>query len=377
MKMKILVLNYEFPPVGGGGGKVAEDICRKLTQKGHLVRVQTSYARGLMKNEKRDGYQIFRSFSFRRRRDRCSVLEMAAFILTNFFPALKHVVLWKPDIIHVHFAVPTGVLSYFINLLTGIPYVLTAHLGDVPGGVPEQTDTIFKFIKPFTNLIWKRASVVTAVSDFTRKLALVSYDVDVQTIYNGIDLNLCNQSPIKLQKPVRLIYAGRFNPQKNLLFLIELLNRVKDLEWRLDMPGNGPLMPLIQQEIKIKHLEDRINLHGWIDSGEVNSLLSHSDILVLPSLTEGLPVVGINAIGHGLAILGSDTGGIRDLVPKNKNGWLCPVNDFEAFEQAFRYMVSSSGELMRMKRASRELSQKFDLTKIIEQYETIFKKVIT
>ena len=89
--MKILVLNYEFPPVGGGGGKVAEDICRMLAQKGHQVRVQTSHVKGLPKHEQRDGYDVFRSFSFRRHLDHCSVYEMGAYLLTNLFPALKHV----------------------------------------------------------------------------------------------------------------------------------------------------------------------------------------------------------------------------------------------------------------------------------------------
>ena len=64
---------------------------------------------------------------------------------------------WKPDLIHVHFAVPAGALAWILRRLTGIPYVLTAHLGDVPGGVPEKTGRWFRWIYPFTPPIWKKS----------------------------------------------------------------------------------------------------------------------------------------------------------------------------------------------------------------------------
>ena len=184
--MRILVLNYEFPPVGGGGGRVAEDICRVLVSWDHNIRVQTAHVKGLPKVEERDGYKIYRSPSLRQRADTCTVWEMGAFIIMNLLPSMRHAMTWKPDVLHVHFAVPTGVLGWLINLVTGIPYVLTAHLGDVPGGVPEQTDHIFRLIKPLTVPIWQRAAAVTAVSEYIRKLALQSYDVPIEIIHNGI-----------------------------------------------------------------------------------------------------------------------------------------------------------------------------------------------
>jgi len=100
--MRILVLNYEFPPVGGGGGRVAEDICIGLAKIGHEVRVQTAHWNGLPRVEQKDGYTIFRSWSLRRHAHTCSVGEMGAFIVTNLLPALKHAVTWKPQVIHVH-----------------------------------------------------------------------------------------------------------------------------------------------------------------------------------------------------------------------------------------------------------------------------------
>ena len=63
--MRILVLNHEFPPIGGGGGRAAEDICRELSKRGYEIKVLTTHIKGLLHEEERDGYQIIRLPSLR------------------------------------------------------------------------------------------------------------------------------------------------------------------------------------------------------------------------------------------------------------------------------------------------------------------------
>lgn len=370
--MRILVLNYEFPPVGGGGGRVAEDLCRMMARHGHAVRVQTSGFRGLPAVEDRDGFRIFRSFAFRRHPDRCTPLEMVAFLATNLHAAAYHAATWKPNIIHAHFAVPTGVLAWLISRATRIPYVLTAHLGDVPGGVPEQTDHIFRIIKPFTIPIWREAAAVTAVSEHIRQLALRSYNVEVKTIYNGIELDTFALEPSQPHQPRRLVFAGRFNPQKNLLFLIDVLGRIRDLQWRIDLVGDGPQMGMVVDRIRHLDLSDRVCLWGWVDQGCVDAIMAQADVLVLPSLSEGMPVVGIRALGHGLVIIGSRVGGVTDLIKDDINGFLCAVNDHNAFERALRITIACDNRTWDMKKASRNYAKQFDLDQIARQYEDIF-----
>ena len=191
--------------------------------------------------EVRDGYTIIRSFALRRRLHTCTVPEMAAYLALTLVPTLKHVYAWKPDVIHVHFAVPTGVIAWLIHQLTGIPYVLSVYLGDVPGGVPEQTDHLFKWIKPLTIPIWKAAAAVIAPATHIRHLARQHYDVSTEIIPNGIDLAGAVTSPAAPANPVRLVFAGRLSIQKNPLFLLESLSQVKHLPWRLDILGDGPL----------------------------------------------------------------------------------------------------------------------------------------
>jgi glycosyltransferase involved in cell wall biosynthesis len=84
--MRILVLVHEFPPVGGGGGRVAEDICSKLAQRGHEVKVLTTHLKGLPYEEEKNRFQILRFGSLRTQPYRASFLSMAAYVLAGLWP---------------------------------------------------------------------------------------------------------------------------------------------------------------------------------------------------------------------------------------------------------------------------------------------------
>lgn len=371
--MRLLVLNYEFPPVGGGGGRIAADFCRLLASFGHEVQVHTSWFPSLPVRELKDGYTIVRSYAGRQRLHTCSVPEMAAYLVMTLGPTLKQVRTLKPNVMHVHFAVPSGLIAWIIHRLTGIPYVLSAHLGDVPGGVPAQTDHLFRWIKPFTRPIWRNAAAVTADASHIQQLAWQSYDVPIEILPNGIDLASKWREPSAPSNPVRLIFAARLSVQKNPLFLIQTLFRVKDLPWRLDLVGDGPLRPAVQNLVTKLDLSSKISFHGWVSQEKLQSLMQDSDILVMPSLSEGIPLVGVLALAAGLAILGSRVGGISDLVEPGQNGFLVPVNDMSAFADRLRFMLDHE-VLAKMKVASRYRTRDFDLNTLARRLEKILAK---
>ena len=368
---RILVLNYEFPPIGGGGGAVSEQLSAFLAARGYEVRVQTAGFRDLPHHEQRDGYQLFRTAGLRRHADRCSVPEMFLYLMTNLWPVLRHVFFWKPDLIHVHFAVPTGVLAWLANRLARVPYVLTVHLGDVPGAQPEQTDGLFRILKPFTVPIWRRAARITAVSDFVRGLGERAYGREVTTIYNGITLP--DPPDPSERSQTRLFFAGRFNPQKNLPFLIEVLAVLPDADWVCDLVGDGTEMAAVRQRRDQLGLRDRVHLHGWLARGEVQEKMAASDILVMPSLSEGFPVVAVEALAFGLAIVGSNIGGLADIVIDGDNGFLVPVNDTEAFAAALIQLIGSPQKRDEMRRNSRKRAERFDIERVVDAYEQEFR----
>jgi glycosyltransferase involved in cell wall biosynthesis len=373
--VKILVLNYEFPPVGGGGGQASADLCGALAARGHEVRLVTTRVPGLARKQEIDGTTVLRVFTGRRSRFRASFLAMAGYLAGAFLPALRLARTWKPDLIHAHFAVPTGALANRLSRLTRIPYVLTAHLGDVPGGVPEKTGRWFRRVYRFTHAIWREASAVVAVSEHTRQLALEHYPVAIEVIPNGVALPDGAAEARPVSHPPALVFVGRFQPQKNLGFLIDLLDRVRDLPWGCTLVGDGPTRGEIEASIRQKGLADRVSLTGWVSPEEAARRLAASDLLVMPSLSEGLPVVGVRALAFGLALLVSQAGGLAELVEDGVNGRSCPIVDRECFERALRWCLEDSARLLQMKQASRSLAARYDIRTVAADYEAIFARV--
>lgn len=369
--MRILVLNYEFPPLGGGGGRFTADLCRHLARFGHDLRVQTSRFRGLPGHEVREGYEIYRTWAGRRQAHTCTVPEMALFLAANLIPALRHAASWRPQVVNVHFAVPTGVLAWIIRQTLGTPYVLSAQLGDVPGGVPVQTDHLFRWVKPFTVPIWRDAGAVTVPSAEVAELVQRAYGLAPHVIPNGVELETLNPQPPKVHEPVRLVFVGRFSSQKNLVFLLKVLEKLRDLDWRLDLVGDGPVRRELEDLSRRLDLAPRIHFHGWVDPEEATAIMRHSDLLVMPSLSEGLPLVGLQALGLGLALATSDHRSFLDIVQEGHNGFSCPVTDAGAFARRLREVLGQPPTLLAMKRASLKMAPRFEAGRVARQMEEL------
>ncbi len=374
--MRILVLNHEFPPVGGGGGRAAESICKTLAKRGHEIKVLTSHFKDLPREEQRDGYDIVRIPALRTQAFRASFLSMVIYVLSGLWTGLRLVRLFRPDVIHVHFAVPAGALAWMLCKLTRVPYVLTAHLGDVPGGVPEKTGDWFRWIFPTTRWIWHDASARVAVSEFTRSLALKHYNEEILVIPNGIDVDGESQSSIRINNPPVIVFAGRFMEQKSPLQIVQILNEIKDIPWKCVMIGDGPLMPEVKKSIAELEIGSRFLLTGWITPDEVMKQFEQSDILFMPSLSEGLPVVGVQALSKGLAIVASRVGGFVDLVDENQNGYLIEVGDRDGFKSKLQELLTNPSRLLSLRQASLKKANSFEITQIAGQYEKIFEEIV-
>lgn len=374
--MKILVLNYEFPPVGGGGGQACADLCRGLAERGHQMIVITTLAPGLPRREDLGSCQVQRVFTGRRSLFRASFAAMAGYVIGAFLPGLGQVLRWRPDLIHAHFAVPTGALALALSSLTGTPYVVTAHLGDVPGGVPEKTDRWFRRVYPLTPRIWRRAAAVVAVSEYTRQLAQRHYPVRIDVIPNGIPLEERSTDVEGLHQPPRMIFVGRFQPQKNLPFLVDLLARVKDLPWTMVFAGDGPQRAEVEARLQGYGLTERVHMLGWVSREEVDRQMRASDVLLMPSRAEGLPVVGLQALACGLALVVSRVGGLSELVEEGVNGRSCLAGEMACFDQALRWCLGDTERLRAMKAASRRRAARYDIRQVAEAYEAVFRRIV-
>lgn len=374
--MRILVLIHEFPPIGGGGGRAAQDICRGLAARGHEIRVLTAHLDGLLERDIQEGYEVIRLRSGRKQAFRASLSVMAGYLLKASWEGLRLVRTWRPDVIHVHFAVPAGPAAMLISRLSGIPYVLTAQLGDVPGGTPEKTDRWFRWIYPLTPPIWKSAAAVVAVSEFTRMLALKHYPVEIKIIPNGVDCKSLGPDKIRLGSPPQIVFAGRFMTQKNPVQVVRTLASLRDLPWFCTMFGDGPLHREVEIEIAKQGLQERFSLPGWVKPEEVIDWFHQSDILFMPSRTEGLPLVGVQALATGLAIVAGDVGGFIDLVEPDVNGSLIDPDSPEQATQAIRKLLTNPEVLRAQRESSQQIAWRFDLNHVVDQYENCFLHLV-
>jgi glycosyltransferase involved in cell wall biosynthesis len=381
--MRILVIIYEFPPIGGGGGQAALDISRELVKRGHQVRVLTSRYEDLPRGEIVDGVEVRRVPAMRRSAYQADLATMFGFVLSGIWSGMRMMRRWRPDVIHVHFAVPSGPVAWALSRWKHIPYVLTVHLGDVPKGVPDKTDRWFRWIYPFTPPIWRSAAQVTAVSEHTRSLAVQYYPVNPQVIPNGINLAQLDPGEIQASSPPRIVFAGRLVHQKNPLQLVRSLANLKHLEWECAILGDGPLRSEVAREIEACGLMDRFILSGWVTPGQVVERLSHSDILFMPSLSEGLSIVGLQALSMGLAIVASRIGGFVDLVDHGVNGYLIGPPGFghelsgpttlsaDGYASALEELLRNPARLQAFRLASRHKAWNFDIQRVAESYEQV------
>jgi glycosyltransferase involved in cell wall biosynthesis len=371
MSVKILVLSHEFPPVGGGGAQVIQDLCRGLAQRGHEIRVITTHYAGLPQAEVIDGVLVHRLDCGRQVPYRATFSEMARFVRLGLWQALRLIRSWRPDLIHVHFAVPAGALAWLLSSLTGVPYILTVHGGDVPGGAPEKTARWFRWIYPLTHPIWRRASRIVAVSEYTRQLALRHYPVRIEVIRNGFNFSALSPEEIKLGSPPTVIWAGRFMPEKNPVQVVRTLSALQDLDWNCVMIGDGPEKAAVQHEIARHSLEHRFSIPGWLHQDVVMDWFSKSDVLFMPSFSEGLPIVGLQGLAMGLAIVATRVGGFVDLVEPASNGFLVENPNGTGFCGPLRRLLSNPDLLKSFRQASFSVAERFDIRYMVAAYDEL------
>jgi glycosyltransferase involved in cell wall biosynthesis len=162
--------------------------------------------------------------------------------------------------------------------------------------------------------------------------------------------------------------------QKNPLQIVEALAAVQDLPWHCVMVGDGPLRPAVEEAITRNGLQERFTLPGWVTPPEVIDWYRKSDIFFMPSLSEGLPVVGVQSMAMGLALVLGAVGGNLELVMQGENGFLFAPHDLDGFAGALRALLSDPPRLLAMRQTSRKLASRFDLNGVVAAYEEIFTR---
>ena len=374
--MRILILNSEYSPIGGGAGHASAHIAAQLEKMGHIVTVVTSRFGSLPHREEQGGVTIYRIPGVRRRQDRSTPLEQVIFILSASFWSLSQVPGLKPQATLAFFGVPSGAVAWLIQKLYRVPYIISLRGGDVPGFRPYDFRVYHKLLSPFLRLIWQNAAALVANSNGLRRLAN-AFDsrFDILIISNGVDLESHNVPDRDWSHP-RLVSAGRIVHQKGLDLAMHALGELKDFDWEWSIAGDGPQLQVLQSLAKELGIEERVFFLGWQSRGQLMTYYRQANVFLFPSRHEGMPNAMLEAMASGLPVIASCIAGNEELVVDGKTGYLVPSEDVEALQVALKKMLVDPAQREQMGRASRQHVQaNYSWESTAQQYALLLEKV--
>jgi len=305
--MKILMLNYEFPPLGGGASPVSFDLAKYLVKGGCDVDVVTMRYKGFKKYEVIEGINIYRVSCLRKKIEVCQTYEMATYLFSAFFTIRKLLKRKKYDLIHSHFIIPTGVLAYIFNKTQKIPYVITSHGSDIPNYNKDRFYNIHIFIKPFWKSIVKNASAIITSSLFLSQLISSQVKKSVEIIHHNVESELYKSKKKKNQ----ILIVTRLFKRKGIQYFLEAIKKTK-LNMGIIIAGDGPYLYELQN--LAKENVNQINFCGFIKGEKLLQLYKESLIFIFLSSEENYPVVLLEALSADCAIITSNTPGCCEVV---------------------------------------------------------------
>ncbi len=280
----------------------------------------------------------------------------------------------RPDLISAHSS-KAGVLGRIAARSLGIPTVFTAHGWSFTPGVPRLSAAVYRWSE---RLAAPLASRIITVSEFDRQLAMkerVSSPERLVTIHNGMPDISTELQAEPSATPVRLAMIARFEPQKDHETLFQALAGLRDLEWTMDLIGDGPLLPQARRSASSLGLDHRMRFWGAVE--DVPPLLARAQIYLLISNWEGFPRSILEAMRAGLPVVASDVGGVSEAVEHGGSGFVGPRADAESVGGALRALLQDAELRRRQGARGRALYEsRFNLSETLAKTIRVYESVV-
>jgi glycosyltransferase involved in cell wall biosynthesis len=335
--MRILLVNYEYPPAGGGAATATQSIARELVRLGHAVVVLTAAARNLNGGTIEDGVVIRRVGWARQALDRSSIAEMFQFVSAAMFRATRIAREEAIDCAIVFFSLPCGPVGLVLRLFRGIPYVISLRGGDVPG-TERSLGWLHWLLTPFRRAVLRSAAAIVANSQGLAGLATVADHVHVKVIPNGVDTDyfIPASTVQRSRRCLRILFVGRLRKQKNVSFLLEQLARMNPGDFQLHIVGDGPDREMLQGCAAKLRIDRTVTWHGWISRPLLRDIYHAADCVVNVSVYEGMSNVLLEAMACALPVIASNVPGNRDVVSDGLTGLLFDLREPRALIAALQ-----------------------------------------
>lgn len=312
--MNILMLNYEFPPLGGGASPVSYDIAKHLVCRGHQVTIVTMGYRGLLKYEECEGIQIHRVRCLRTKEMVCYPWEQLTYIISAIIYITKNLPIRTYDLCHAHFIIPTAVIACYLKKIYKLKYIITSHGSDVIGHNNKRFGFLYKVVKlPWQGIV-KEAEKIIAPSNYLAQLMKkTEAGGNYKVIPNGIDTKTFTR---ELCKKKKILILCRLQETKNIAYILNALAGIEQGEWKVDILGEGPQREELVGQVKNLKLSECVSFRGWIQnkSKEHIRYLHEAGIYISASRVENCPTAVLEAAACGAQLLLSDIPAHRQLI---------------------------------------------------------------
>lgn len=372
-KMKIGITCY---PTVGGSGVIATELGKMLAENGHEIhfissslpfRLNRMYHNVYYHQVEVNQYSVFQYPPY----DIALASKMAEVINRE-----------ELDLLHVHYAIPHAVCAILAKQMSGrdVKIVTTLHGTDITvlGYDPSLTDAIRFGIE--------KSDIVTAVSKslISQTYDLINPDKTIETVYNFIDERVykrSNSSHLKgeygiLSEEKVIIHVSNFRPVKRVQDVVRTFEKItKGIPAKLLLVGDGPEMTVVCKLVKKLNIEDKVLFLGKQDS--VEELYSISDLMLLLSEKESFGLVALEAMACGVPCIGTNVGGIPEVIDHGLSGYICELGDIEDMSEKAIDLLQNSMKHQQFREASVTLvREKFQATTIVKQYEDLYKSLL-
>ncbi len=382
--MNILVINYEYPPIGGGGGFVTRDIIEEIAAKGHNVTVVTSHYKELAKQEMLNGVNIIRvPVIFRNKLEVANMPSMFCYLPSSIFNGLFKFNPNTFDIINTHFAVPSGPAGYVLSRVFKLPNVLSIHGGDIFDPSKSSSPHNTPIFSNIVTAMLKSADRVVAQSTDTKRNAYTYYKINrpIEVIPLGIKkpvFQTKRRSDFGLRDDeIVFCTIGRLVKRKNIDDICSVLSHLKnDYSFKFLIIGDGPERGHLE-ELKVKlNLDDHVRFLGNATDEEKFQILALSDFYLSTALHEGFGLVFLEAMECGLPIVCYDRGGQNDFLISGKTGYLVELGNKDKFRSRIVELINSAELKASMREYNSRLIENYYISTCAERYISLFNDVI-
>ena len=384
--LRVLILNYEFPPLGGGAGHASFNIARTLARLGCQTDVITSGVGEQQGIERLDGVKVYRVRSRRRGIQDCGFWGAWSYVVSAQPVLRKLIGQHRYDVIHCFFGLPTGLLTLLTPGARRIPSVISLRGSDVPGYDTENhfLQLAHGFLRPLTRHIWRSADAVIANSQGLRDLAQPLLPTKpIGVIPNAIDGTVFGPNGAADPRgngsasAIRVLAVARLIERKGLEDLLHAMALLRRTQLELTVQGWGRSGERLQELAVSLGIHHRVTFAGFKQRHLLPKVYRAADIFVLPSHSESCAMALLEAMACGLPVVATEVGGTRELVSQDVNGYLVPPWEPRALADALARLAADSTLRRNMgERNAQMIQQSYTLQTMTAQYLNVYHQAI-